>query len=557
MCLLLDPAEATRNTHPSAAYRESASEAFNYVYRYMSELNTSRELYSILEVLVTDEYWDKLTPVQKVNTRLMKTDMDANGIHLPREQRDIVVKLTSEKEELGHYLVTANSLEEQQRILNKLLDTRHKLAQLLEFPSYADWAMQSTMAGKPEHAWTFLNTVSTMLQPKARQETQILDFLSKQFTSANLSHAELGHIYKSRKYGEQIKEMTKYLSVANVWRGLQLICKELFGVTIKREENLPDYEQYHPTVQKYVLHDDNGVIGTIYADLIDRPDKMKSAGHFTVQLGTQLHKEVLTELNMKSSGYQLPIVIFTCNAQVENLSDDWEKVFLSPHEMVTVFHEFGHALHTMFGQTEYQNVAGTRSSLDYVEAFSQFFEYFAHDYRVLSQFARHHQTDKVIPEELVDAFNQSELCFSATEKLNQLIFSGVDLACHGPRPMSYTAYDGSHVPCDDTSRLVAELSNLHLPVSTENNLSLAARFSMQHMSNYPAGYYSYTYSKVIAAAMWEKYFKNNPLSREGGMKLRHIMSLGASQHQTDMLSCMFPEKADPAKMVQAIDINHL
>eukprot|EP01063_Lacrimia_lanifica_P022738 TRINITY_DN30262_c0_g1_i1.p1 TRINITY_DN30262_c0_g1~~TRINITY_DN30262_c0_g1_i1.p1 ORF type:complete len:648 (+),score=288.17 TRINITY_DN30262_c0_g1_i1:68-2011(+) len=561
MCLILDPAEATRSTHPDDNYRHYASEAFNGVYRKMSELNTSRELYDILVELYRPEVWDTLTPIQRVNTTLMKTDMEANGIHLPRETRDRVVQLTSQKEELAHYLVTAPSEEEQQAITANLLETRHALAAILQHNSFAEWTMSQTMAETPENAWRFLGKLSRALQEKSKEEQELLGALrssmAKQGDPTKYLPEQLSSIYRHRKYGAKVQKMREYLSVANVWRGLQLICKELFDVDIRKAEFTAPYEQYHPHVQKYhVCESDGTVIGTIYADLIDRKDKMVSAGHFTVQLGTTLHANVLQDLKMEG-GKQLPIVIFSTNAQWrDDVSGDWEKVLLTSDEMVTMFHEFGHALHTVFGQTEYQNVAGTRSSLDYVETFSQLLEYFAKDHRVLAQFARHHETGETIPKDLCDALFEAEHCFAATTQLDQVVMSALDLASHGPRPMGYLDLDGAFVQTGgDYQVLMAGLQRAYQPLQPREGKHLP--YSLNHLSNYPAGYYSYAYSKVLAASMWQQMFQDNPMDRENGRKLRRLMGMGASDTPRAMLKTAGFDQTEPSEMLDSISITSL
>eukprot|EP01060_Flectonema_neradi_P024526 TRINITY_DN3344_c2_g1_i2.p1 TRINITY_DN3344_c2_g1~~TRINITY_DN3344_c2_g1_i2.p1 ORF type:complete len:663 (+),score=139.57 TRINITY_DN3344_c2_g1_i2:60-1991(+) len=563
MCLLLDPSEATRSTHPSEAYRNGATDAFNYIYRFMSELNTSRELYAVLVNLVKPEIWNTLTPIQKRNTLVMKADMDTNGIHLPREQRDKVVHLSALREELAHHLVSARDSSQQQQILEQLLAVRHQSAELLGFKSFAHWTLEPTMAETPENAWRFINTMSELLQPRAKEEVEVLLKLKEQaFHISNPDYvtdyeqAQLSQLLIHRKYGESHTKYREYLSVANVWRGLQMICEKLFGVFVVKEE-MESYEKYHPTIQKYVLYDNNKqVIGKIYADLLDRPDKMRSASHFTVQLGTKLHSSVVDDmgLNHPKDYSQKPIVIFSCNGSGGS-SSDWNDILVTPDEMVTIFHEFGHSLHTMFGNTEYHNLSGTRSSMDYVEALSQFFEYLARDYRVVKEFAFHHKTGEPVPEDLVENFKGSERSFGALDKLDQLILCATDLSYHGERPMKVMHGD---TPIEVApSNVMEKLVGMHVPIKSTNR-SQRREYSLAHMSNYPAAYYSYMYSKVIAAAIWNTYFNDDPFNAEAGSKLRSLMSMGASEHPRVMLQKTMFDHTDPAELLrEKVDIRSL
>eukprot|EP01061_Rhynchopus_euleeides_P027960 TRINITY_DN4549_c1_g1_i1.p1 TRINITY_DN4549_c1_g1~~TRINITY_DN4549_c1_g1_i1.p1 ORF type:complete len:650 (+),score=287.03 TRINITY_DN4549_c1_g1_i1:126-2075(+) len=558
MCLILDPAEATRRTHPDAGYRQAADDAFAEVFHYMSELNTSTELYDVLVALLEPSVWDTLTAEQKTTTLIMKKDMDSNGIHLPEEQRAQIVGLNTQNAQLAHDLLTVTSEHQQRMVLDKLLDTRRQLAELSGFKSYADWAVQHTLVGSTEKAWAFLNELSSTLQPKAAKEFELLHGVTQRILkeskgSIPLTQVDVAakQVYTMNHYGKSFSQLREYLSVANIWRGLQLICDKLFGIRLEHQSDLHAFERYHPSVQKYNIFDKDGsFIGTIYADLLERPDKMENAAHYTVQLGATLHQDVTRGLGLDGD-VQRPIVIFSCSGQGgASAGGDWEKVLVTPSEMVTLFHEFGHALHTVFGQTSYQNVAGTRSSLDYVEAFSQFFEYLARDYRVIKEFAFHHKTGEPVPEDLVRMFNEANTSLSASEKLDQIVLSTIDLAAHGPIPMVYRGLAGERKFCSELTHLYPALRRVHFPMSQEVEPTLC--FSMSHLSNYPAAYYSYSYSKIIAAAIWSKYFLDDPLNAASGAALRGIMAQGAAAPPSEMLLSLFPEGADATQLLKDI-----
>ena len=502
MCLTLDPAEATRRTHPDRHYREAASVAFDELYQYMSELNTSTDMYDVLVALIEPGVWEKLTPEQQTTTLVMKKDMDSNGIHLPEAERQKIVELTTRQSQLSHDLLRVEDEVDQRHVLDSLLRTRRELAVLSGFDSYADWAMQQSLAQTPDRAWGFLNELSQRLGPVAAKESKKLEAIAKDLLFRSGGQIPLAtvdvtsrQVFSMQQYGTQLNQLRDYLSVANIWRGLTYICKELFGIRLEPRTDMHDFERYHPSVQRYDVYDDvsNSLLGVIYADPLGRPEKMDSAGHFTVQLGCQHHEKVIDKLGVQTTK-QLPIVIFSCSAQGSGGAGDWEKVLFTSQEMVTVFHEFGHCLHSVFGQTKYQNVAGTRASLDYVETFSQLFEYFAQDYRVLREFARHHETGEAVPEHLVHALKESNSSLAALEKLDQVVLATIDLAVHGPHPLRFRDINGTEVFCDQLTHLHPALRRTHLPFGREVEPALC--FSMSHLSNYPAGYYSYAYSKV-------------------------------------------------------------
>jgi len=282
------------------------------------------------------------------------------------------------------------------------------------------------------------------------------------------------------------------------------------------------------------------------------------------------HGEPLDDLDLvrPEQDRQLPIVIFTTNAKgaiAQRYTDqqNMEEILLEPEEVITFFHEFGHCLHTLFGQTRYHNLAGTRSSTDYCETFSQFLEYYARDYRIVKEFALHWRTREPVPEEIVRSFGEHEGAFAALEQLNQIIIACVDMVYHGERPFTYyidhPVEEGQLmrvvVPEDkrDPLALTLELAQQHSPV-LPTELGWKRAYSLQHLSNYPAAYYSYSYSRVLSTAIWARFFADDPLSQESGMKLRQLMSLGASMKPRDMIETMLGPNSNPEDLLDSPDL---
>ncbi|KAG0569298.1 hypothetical protein KC19_6G081200 [Ceratodon purpureus] len=120
---------------------------------------------------------------------------------------------------------------------------------------------------------------------------------------------------------------------------------------------------------------------------------------------------------ISESDYQLPVVALACNFAAP---DGNTPPILNPWEVETLFHEFGHALHSLLSRTEFQHFSGTRTVLDFSETPSQLFEHYAWDYRLLSQFGRHYLTGEIIPEKMVASMNDAKRMLSATEVQRQV-----------------------------------------------------------------------------------------------------------------------------------------
>lgn len=167
-----------------------------------------------------------------------------------------------------------------------------------------------------------------------------------------------------------------------------------------------------------------------------------------------------------------------------------------------------------------------------------------------------------MPEEVVAAFAESEQAFAALEQLDQLVLACADLVYHGERPFSYYITDPDdpeqmmrvQLPPEkqEPIKLILELASRHTPV-VATELGWKRAYSLQHLSNYPAAYYSYAYSRVVATCIWQRFFKDDPLSRENGNRLRRLMSLGASMTPREMLQTMLGAGCTPEDLLDAAD----
>ena len=401
-----------------------------------------------------------------------------------------------------------------------------------------------------------------------------------------------------------------YLTLRNVVEALQGIVRDAFGVDMA-EVAVRDGEGWGDVpgeVRKFVLrHPEEGELGTIFLDLYARPNKVSGAAQYVVRCGRRIHafetagaaggdgpqgrtreEAGLEEAGLAASrgGYQLPIVALVTSFSRPSGSavagaGGWDAaVPLSVSQAETLFHEFGHALHSLLSRTSYQHVSGTRTALDFVEVPSHVFEAFATDRRVLTRFARHGVTGEPVPGWAVDALLAERRCAVAFDLQLQVVHAMFDQAVFSDRPMAVacSALDratGALVVPDQHSSLCAgavpaepgarhpvapfALAGSALPAAPAGSApapghvwsSLPAGVDMAmrpdalnssavlrevtrrhgpsphipgtawqggftHIVNYGASYYSYLYARVCAASLWERLFGADPFSREAG-----------------------------------------
>mmetsp|Transcript_24438 Transcript_24438/g.56951 ORF Transcript_24438/g.56951 Transcript_24438/m.56951 type:complete len:306 (+) Transcript_24438:3-920(+) len=264
-------------------------------------------------------------------------------------------------------------------------------------------------------------------------------------------------------------------------------------------------------VRKFVFEDEAGVdLGIMYLDLHPREGKYSHAAHFTVRCGCALDPD--------GGAYQVPIVALVCN-----MSPPEGNPWLNHAEVETLFHEFGHGLHSLLSRTTFQHVSGTRAAMDFVETPSHLFEQYAWDPAFLKILGRHYVTGESIPDDLISRLNKSRNAFRCIEVQNQILYSRFDQALFG-------------IP-DDKSRSTTEM---FAALYHENGIPYApgthwhSRFS--HLVTYGAGYYGYLYAQVFASDIWGRVLMNDSLDRQAGDLIwREVLVHGGAKDPNVML----------------------
>lgn len=565
LCLLLDPCEFVRQIHPDTEYKAYAAEAFSRGHEFMCKTNCRRDLYDVLASLSTPEAQKELSFEQNRNVAQMKRDLEANGIHLNQKQRDQITELNVEKEELASkFLMDSSGATKGSPFgtLRNLLECRHQLAQALGFESYAQKELIGTMLKNPQSVWHFLCGVTHKYREGAEKELLLLTkHLGEVKGRDGMKDEERAKIATSLQHDAEPENIAKYFSVANCVRGIQILCEEVFGVRLVESAFSP-LENLSADAVKFHVHDveTKEFLGVIVLDMFARNTKHCQAGHLTIQLGCRPPQDIAALVGLQLPVRQRPVVCLTCNAgsmqghsslnKRPNGSYDPETTLMSPHEVVTCFHEFGHALHTIFAQTTVQNLAGTRGSIDFVETFSQLFEKFLTSHDFLKRWAVEVGSKKPISVDLVEQRNKAANMFHHLDTLDQVQLAAVDQVLHGPRPFTVYFANGpsGHIGKRTLGKMneyghgFYNLSNLIIDIVKPISLveptqhGVLKSLSFEHLSSYPAGYYGYLYSNTVAKRIWQRKFADNPMSRQAGRELvSQVMRFGAACDQHEVI----------------------
>ena len=191
----------------------------------------------------------------------------------------------------------------------------------------------------------------------------------------------------------------------------------------------------------------------------------------------------------------------------------------------------------MLARTKYHNCAGTRCKMDFVEIPSILMEYFASDYRVLSEFAMNYKTGEKISREAVDDINLSKTLFSAIDLQQQIFHAKIDQEYHGKHPLSASS-----------TEILAELQNKYTVFPYVQGTSWQMYFS--HLFGYGASYYTYIWSKAHASKIWQKKFATDPLNRKAGDEYRKkVLRPGGAKDPNVIMEELFGDKLEAGHLM--------
>jgi intermediate peptidase len=422
------------------------------------------------------------------------------------------------------YMESMTAVPENLIVLQNLARVRHELATALGFASYADRFLRDKMAGNQHTVHGFLKKLQQRTQPVYAKEMELLqeakELVEQNSTIEPWDVSFYSSLLKA-KNGFDINDVSPYLTLHNCLEGMKLLCDKLFGIKMEEDHMTVD-ERWDVgvspppddiRVRRFVFSDETGrSLGIMFLDLHPREAKYGHAAHFTVRCGcltgVQEHAE-----------YQLPIVALVCN-----LSASSQTSMLSHSEVETLFHEYGHALHSLLSRTKFQHMSGTRAAMDFVETPSHLVENFVWDPQFLRVFALHHETGKAMPEQMIQQLRNSRNDFSAIERQNQITYALFDQKLFG-RP------DPSQ---PSTTEIFAKLHKDHnIPYAEGTHWH--SRFG--HLVTYGAGYYGYLYSQVFAGDIWQHCFEGDSLRRESGERLwQNMLIHGGAKDPSVMLT---------------------
>lgn len=405
-----------------------------------------------------------------------------------------------------------NSFNNEEVVL-EIVNLRHQRAHLLSYKTHAHFVLEERMAETPENVINFSNNLLEKAKPAAIKEFNNLEAYAKKLDGIDQLQKWDGAYYSEKLKKELFdldQEILKpYFKLENVIGGVFEIANRLFDLQFEEISNI---DKYHEDVKTYNVTDTKGnFIAVFYADF--HPRKGKRNGAWMTSYKSQ---------QIKNSINERPHVSIVCNFTKPT---ETKPSLLTFNEVTTLFHEFGHALHGMLANTNYNSLSGTSVSWDFVELPSQVLENWCFEKEALELFAKHYETGEIIPMKYVEKIKESASFHEGMQTLRQLSFGLLDMQWHGQDPTKISSVKAfENVAFADTKLY---------PDVVENVMSTA--FSHIFQGGYSAGYYSYKWAEVLDADAFEYFLEEGIFNKEVATKFKDsVLSKGGTEKPMEL-----------------------
>lgn len=402
----------------------------------------------------------------------------------------------------------ANEFNNETHVLT-IAKLRHERATILGYATHADFVLEERMAQSPMKVNTFLEDLLLKAKPAADKEFEELTAFAKQLDG--LDHLEK---WDGSYYAEKLKQerfnlddeiLKPYFQLENVLDGAFQVANKLYGLIFTE---VFDIEKYHDEVRTFEVTNEEGeFVAVFYTDFF--PRKGKRNGAWMTSFKNQYIKQGVNER---------PHISIVCNFTKPTAT---KPSLLTFNEVITLFHEFGHALHGMLANTTYPSLSGTNVYWDFVELPSQILENWCYEKETLALFAKHYQTGELIPMEFVEKIKESASFLEGMATVRQLSFGLLDMGWHGQDPTKITNLKAFEVEQFKATQ--------QYPDVAENAMSTS--FSHIFQGGYSSGYYSYKWAEVLDADAFAYFKEKGIFNKEVATAFKdHVLSQGGTDH---------------------------
>ena len=399
-------------------------------------------------------------------------------------------------------------------VIKGIVNLRLKIANLLGYETYADYVLENRMAESVETVENFLDELLTATKEYAEADyktvadyARTIGFEGEQLMPWDWAY--YNEKYKNEKYALSDEMVKPYFELENVKKAVFMLANKLYGLNFTQNTEI---EGYHPETTVYEVTDADGrFMSILYLDF--HPRATKRAGAWMTDFrGSNIIDGVETR----------PLVSLVMNFSKPT---ETKPALLTFDEVETFLHEFGHALHGMLGEGEFESMNGTSVYRDFVELPSQIMENWATEKEYLDLWAVHYETGEKMPEEIINRIVAAQNYLAAYANVRQLSFGISDMAWH-----SITEpFEGDVAAFEQQAMAATQVT----PVV--EGTAMAPAFTHIFSGGYAAGYYSYKWAEVLEADAFSMFKEQGIFNQEVAAKFRkHILSKGGQEHPMDL-----------------------
>lgn len=394
-------------------------------------------------------------------------------------------------------------------IVRNIVDLRIKIANILGYDTYADYALEERMA---KSRTTVNDFVMDLLEPSlefARKDVAAVYAFAKKngFEGSALMPWDFSfwsEKYQQAEYALSAEELKPYFQLENCIDAVFGLATRLYGISFTELDNVP---VYHEDVKVYEVKDADGShLALFYADFFPRESKRGGAWMTefrgqSIKDGVERRPFISTVMNFTKPTADAPALI-------------------THDELTTFLHEFGHALHGMFAQGRYGSLTGTNVSRDFVELPSQIMENWAFEPEYLNSFAKHYQTGEPIPAELIEKIVAAKNYLAGYGQVRQLHFGYLDMAWHSL----------TELPAMGTIEFEQSTLAPYAVMPSVEGAAFSTSFSHIFSGGYSAGYYSYKWAEVLEADAFSLFKEKGIFNTDVAASFReNILSKGGTE----------------------------
>lgn len=434
-------------------------------------------------------------------------------------------------------------------LCRQIAESRLKIANILGYETYADYALEERMAKNPQTVNEFIQKLLEPSLPAAKAEVKELYEYARAngFEDSEIQPWDFGfwsEKLKDARYSINDEQLKPYFRLESCIDAAFGLAGKLYGLTFEERKDIP---VYHPDVKVYDVKDADGVHKALfYADFFPRASKRGGAW--------------MTEFRGQSivNGVEKrPFISLVTNFTKPTAG---KPALLTHDELTTLLHEFGHSLHGILAEGRYSSLTGTNVSRDFVELPSQIMENWAFEPEFLDTFARHFETGEALPDTLINKIVEAKNYNAAYAQLRQLQFGILDMAWHTLKGGS----ESGHFDRLSDLKTMQELGTIAFEKAALKSSNvipsipqacISTSFSHIFSGGYSAGYYSYKWSEVLEADAFSLFKEKGIFSTEVSHSFRdNILSKGCSEDEDVLYRRFRGHDPEPEALLEKLGI---